>query len=115
MKMPRAHQAYVQRAKITEYLLSPTHRVGRGKEAFFRRFGYRAEEWSSLAEALRIHAAKYDVANTQDTPFGSRYIIEGQLETPDGRRPLVRAVWFIDTGATAPRFVSAYPLARSNK
>ena len=115
MKMPRAHQAHVPASKITEYLLSPTHRVGRGKEAFFRRFGYRAEEWSSLAEALRIHAAKYDVANTQDTPFGSRYIIEGQLETPDGRRPLVRAVWFIDTGATAPRFVSAYPLARSNK
>ena len=71
MKMPRAHQAYVQRAKITEYLLSPTHPDGRDKAAFFHHFGFRTEEWSLLADALRTHAQEHELANTQDTPFGT--------------------------------------------
>ena len=112
MKMPRAHQAYVQRAKITEYLLSPTHPDGRDKAAFFHHFGFRAEEWSLLADALRTHTLEYDVAKAQDTPFGIRYIIEGEIPTPSGRQPLVRSVWFVETGTTTPRLVSAYPLPR---
>jgi hypothetical protein len=28
----------------------------------------------------------------------------------DGRDALLRTVWFIDTGADTPRFVTAYPL-----
>jgi hypothetical protein len=30
----------------------------------------------------------------------------------DGRNPLVRAVWFIETGEAIPRLVTAYPLER---
>jgi hypothetical protein len=32
------------------------------------------------------------------------------MATPDGRTPLVRSVWFIDTGTEIPRFATAYPL-----
>ena len=34
------------------------------------------------------------------------------LETPDGRDPLVLAVWFIRSGEEIPRFVTAYPVGR---
>jgi hypothetical protein len=46
------------------------------------------------------------------TPFGTRYVIEGIISTPDGRVPLIRAVWFIETGEQIARFVAAYPLQR---
>ena len=49
---------------------------------------------------------------SEDTPFGTRYIIEGPRITPNGRQLQVRAVWFIDEGGQAPRFVTAYPLKR---
>jgi hypothetical protein len=32
------------------------------------------------------------------------------METPDGRKPVVRSVWFIEHGSQTPRFVTAYPL-----
>lgn len=28
---------------------------------------------------------------------------------PDGRVPTVRTVWFVETGHSTPRFVTAYP------
>jgi hypothetical protein len=41
--------------------------------------------------------------------MGEKYVLEGLLETPGGKRPPVRTVWIIDAGLTAPRLVTAYP------
>ncbi len=115
MKLPNHEQAMVPQRKITGYLLSPTHRDGRSKAAFFTRFGFSAASWEVLAEALRRHAADHNVMETEDTPFGTSYTIEGALVTPNGRAPRVRVVWFIETGETTPRFVTAYPLKGANE
>jgi len=42
--------------------------------------------------------------------LGTRYIIEGAVEVPDGRNLKIRTVWFLESGAGTPRFVTAYPL-----
>lgn len=47
---------------------------------------------------------------TEETPFGTRYVIEGPLIAPNGRELQIRTVWFIEEGSRAPRFVTAYPL-----
>ncbi len=112
MKLPNHADAVVPAAKITSYLLSTEHRDGRGKALFFLRFGYSIVDWPVMAEALRKHAADHEVALTEQTPFGIRYVIEGEVLAPDGRIPSIRAVWFIETGDDMPRFVTAYPLAR---
>ena len=108
MKLPRAGQAVVQEAKITTYLLSETHPVG--KAGFFLRFGFHPGNWQVLADAFRAHALEHEVSATQDSPHGTRNFVEGPLNTPQGRRPLVRTVWIVDKGAELPRLVSAYPL-----
>ena len=115
MKLPHAGKAVVPKEKLTNYLLSATHPLGHDKAAFFNRFGFRIEEWDVMAHSLREHIVDHDVASTQDTRLGTRYTVEGQLETPDGRRPLVRVVWFIARNANIPRFVTAYPLERSKR
>ena len=51
-----------------------------------------------------------DVVQTRETGFGPRYMVEGELNTPAGRRPRVRSVWQFDHGAIAPRLITAYPL-----
>jgi len=109
MKLPNCDKATAPREKIVDYLLSPTHRDGKSKAAFFARFGFSAEAWQTLAEALIRHATEHEVARAEDSPFGTRYVIEGDLHAPDGRAPLVRVIWFVDTGADIPRFVTAYP------
>lgn len=110
MKLPHLAGAVVPEKKITAYLLSETHRDGRHKAVFFLRFGFAADSWETLAEALREHAADHEVAQIEDSPFGTRYVVEGIMKAPDGRTPAIRSVWFIETGEDTPRLVTAYPL-----
>lgn len=110
MKLPNAELAVVDRAKIVDYLLSETHVVGRHKGAFFRRVGFAASRWQELAAALRNHAIEHEIAREEASPFGQRFVIEGIMQTPTGRTPYVRSIWFVRFEETAPRFVSAYPI-----
>ena len=110
MRLPNLANAVVPKAKITEYLLSTTHPVGRFKAEFFVRYGFMLDDRERLADALLRHAADFEVAKVDHTPFGIRYVIEGELISPDGRSPLVRSIWFVESGETLPRFVTAYPL-----
>jgi hypothetical protein len=112
MRLPNAERAAVPQPKITGYLLSISHRDGRSKAAFFLRFGFSTNVWQGLAEALRQHAIDHEISGVEDSPFGTRYVIEGMIHSPDGRNPMIRSVWFIEAGEEAPRFVTAYPLAR---
>jgi hypothetical protein len=110
MKLPNRERAVVPREKVVDYLLSPAHRDGRHKAVFFTGFGFSVERWEDLADALLRHASDHEVAKQEDSPFGTRYVVEGIMAMADGRDALPRTVWFIDTGADVPRFVTAYPL-----
>ncbi len=110
VKLPHAGTAVVEREKIVDYLLSYAHRYGASKARFFSEFGFRVEEWERLAEALHEHGRTQEVVREVETGFGPRYVVEGELTTPSGRRPRVRTVWQFDKGAVAPRLISAYPL-----
>ncbi len=108
-------KAFVPKAKITKYLLSFTHRDGRSKAEFFTRFGFSADAWEELVRVLRHHAATHNVKQIEDSPFGTRYIIEGIIQTPDGRTPVIRSIWFVEAGEEIPRFVTAYPVGGKNR
>ncbi len=64
----------------------------------------------TLAEALREHGRDHEVSRTRQTRWGPRFEIDGELNTPDGRRPRIRTVWQLDQGKIAPRLITAYPL-----
>ena len=112
MKLPNYERAVVPRAKVADYLLSETHRDGQHKALFFKRFGFAVEEWAILAQALQQHAADQEVTRVEVSPYGQRYMLEGPIPSPDGRNPLIRTVWFMETNEDTPRFVTAYPLRR---
>ena len=110
MRLPDHGGAEVPQDRITGYLLSATHRDGRHKAAFFIRCGFSQANWNTLAEALRRHATDNEVTRSEQTPFGSRYTVDGRLSMPDGSAVNVRVVWFVEHGETAPRLMTAYPL-----
>ena len=113
MQLENAGQAYVEQEKITGYLLSSDHRYGAHKAKFFGKFGFRVDAWSLLAQALRDHGQRHAVAGMKQTDFGTRYEVDGALETPTGQQPRIRTVWQIDVGEKAPRLITAYPLERA--
>ncbi len=114
MKLPNLARAVVPESKIRGYLLAENHPHGRHKALFFRRFGFSLGNPGLVASALVRHAGENEVAKMEDSPFGRRYIIDGTLEAPNGRAPMIRSVWFIRTGEQTPRFVTAYPLESVN-
>ena len=109
-KLPNADKIIVERGKVLDYLLNSEHRIGASKANFFCKFGFSADKWEVLAEALRVHGQSNGVTKEHETGFGPRYEVEGKLNTPDGRKPLVRSVWQLDKDAVAPRLITAYPL-----
>jgi len=78
-------------------------------------FGFLAQQWEIPAEALKFHAVYNEIAKTETSYFGMRYIIEGHIPSPDKRNPCVRSVWFIEKEANIPYFVTAYPLKGKSK
>jgi hypothetical protein len=77
--------------------------------------GFTIESWEELSEALWRHAADNEIVKIEDSPFGRRYIIEGELLGPAGKVAVIRSVWFIEAGEQIPRFVTAYPLQRRGR
>jgi hypothetical protein len=112
MKLPNLDQAQVPREKIVGYLLSFTHPDGRAKAEFFSRYGFTTGNWRDLALALLTHAKEHEVTRAEASPFGTRYVVEGIIRTPDDRDPQLRAVWFVEAGESVPRLVTAYPMSR---
>jgi hypothetical protein len=109
MKLPSSDRAIVPQAKITAYLLSEEHPVGRHKAAFFHHFGYALAEWQRLAADLLQHGLENEVGTVEDSPFGTRYVVEGIIHAPDGRDPRIKSAWFIEHGEEVPHLVTAYP------
>ena len=110
--LPHGQHATVDREKITEYLLSVSNPRGRTKATFFLGFGFNIDQWQDFATALRLHGASHDVVKVVKTPYGSRYYVDGTIETPDGRDPQVRTVWQVDVGSDYPRLITAHPIRR---
>jgi hypothetical protein len=86
VKLPNSDNASLPQEKITDYLLSPSHRDGRHKAAFFTAFGFTLENWQQLATALLHHANEHEVAREENSPFGKRYVIEGIMRRRMGER-----------------------------
>src|ERR1700733_14052649 len=109
MKLPNAHSATVPEQKVTQYLLNPSHPAGGSKARFFQHFGFTLAEWRKLAEALLRHGRENEVAAMEQTPHGTRYVVDGPLTAPDGLRLNIRSAWYINPGGDGgPRFVTAH-------
>jgi hypothetical protein len=110
LKLPNADRAQIAPEKILGYLLSPVHPSGRSKARFFRRLGFTLKRGSLLARALLRIAEEGEVVETVGTPFGTKYVVVGDLETPHENRIRLTTVWIILDGEDVPRFVTAYPV-----
>jgi len=110
VKLPYRDQAFVPKRKLTGYLLSLSHPVGRSKARFFRRVGFDESNVGEFQDALLALAQESEVTKTESTAYGKKYVATGPLQTPDGKSVLVRTVWIVEQKHPEKlRFVTAYP------
>ena len=109
MKLPNQKNASISLSKISDYLISETHPVGKWKAKIFQSHGYTQKNIESLREGLLSITNVEEVKDIINTIYGTKYIIDGNLKTPRGKELNVKTVWIIDAGREIPRFVPAYP------
>jgi hypothetical protein len=109
MQLPGQDRAFVEPAKVRDYLLSLEHPVGRFKCRFFRGLGYSPDSWEILAEQLLSLLDSFPAEPGQPSDFGTKFETRGSLEGPSGKLARVVSVWMIRHGEDFPRFITAFP------
>lgn len=110
MKLPKSKDVYISKEKLTEYILSETHTVGKLKARFFRAIGFDKTNVDELEKALLTIAKKSEVKEVMSSKYGKKYIIEAKVTAPIGIKVKLQTVWIIETGEDRPRFVTVYPV-----
>jgi len=107
--LPAAERAYIDPAKVRDYLLSPIHPVGRFKAVIFQSLGYKTDEWEKLRDDLLALARTTEAVPGQTSTFGQKYEVSGTLQGPNGREAKFTCVWLVPVDGEAPRFITAFP------
>jgi hypothetical protein len=106
--MPNWEQAFVEPAKLEDYLLNFEHPTGGTKARFLLSLGYRRDAWRLLRDDMLTQLANLDFVDEEITAYGHKFVIVGQLAGPVSTGT-VRRVWILLRGADRPRLVTAYP------
>ena len=109
MQLPGADRAVIEPRKLRDYLLSPSHPVGRYKATFFIGLGYDQNDWAQLASDLRELIASGDAIDAGANRYGRKHEVRGAIVGPSGRQASIVSVWITLESEDVPRFVTAYP------
>jgi hypothetical protein len=107
--LPDTERAFIAPEKLRDYLLSPTHAVGRFKAAFFAKPGYSQDDWQRLADDLRTQHLVREAVLVDRTPHGTKYRISAALVGPAGRAAMVVSIWIVSVDRAAARLITLLP------
>ena len=107
--LPGIERAFIDPAKVRDYLLSNVHPIGRFKAVVFATLGYRPDDWERLRDDLLALARDGDAAPGQISTYGQKYEVSGTLRGPNGREVRFTSVWLQPVEGGVPRFITAFP------
>ena len=108
VKLPRADDVEIDDKKVRDYLLSPTHPVGRFKARLFVALGFNLEMPGPFVAELRRSAQAGEVQSERDTKHDRKYTVLGTLRGPSDSLEVI-TVWFRDSGREGVRLVTVRP------
>jgi len=97
----------VPKEKLLQYLLLP--RDEDDKSEFLKIAGYKLSNWQRLRKDLYELVKENEVTNTEQSPYGVKYEIQGRLEGPNGKKLNVVSIWIKLRGKKELRFVTLFP------
>jgi hypothetical protein len=108
MKLPGGANAIVDISKLRDYCLDPQHPRGRHKaRVFLSALGLGRSDIDFLRAALLQAAREQDALPGEADVYGDRYTVDFQVTHGD-REAMVRSVWIILRGESAPRFTTCW-------
>ena len=108
MNLPNIDKVVIDSGKLQNYLLSPSHPVGRFKAEFFKSIGYTDDNWLSLETEIRA-LLRNDATIKEKTKYGQKYEGRGIVTGPGGLKAEIVTAWVVLKDEEIPRFITAYP------
>jgi hypothetical protein len=108
VKLPGSRRVRIDERKVRDYLLSPSHPVGRFKARVFAALGFNESTAGLFVAEIRRIAATGEVQAVEDTEFGRKYTVPGDLKGPTGQARVL-TVWFQEPRQAQVRLVSLRP------
>ncbi|GAG30265.1 unnamed protein product [marine sediment metagenome] len=112
--LPNHENAIIDSSKLKDYILSPTHPIGKFKAIYFKRAGYTDKSWQILERDIREQHLSKDIKEEENTSFGKKYRITSSLKGPDSVI-IITSVWIILKGEKFPRLITIIPGGEVNE
>lgn len=110
MRLPNFQDAYIDLAKLTDYVLDPDDPRGRHKARVFRSaLGISKEKAAELHRLLLESLEKLDAVRGELDFYGQRYIVDCKIVT-DAGEAIVRTAWIVRRNEEFPRLTTCYVL-----
>ena len=108
--LPNVSRAVLDLRKIEDYCLNPTHPRGRHKARVFREaLGVGQSEAGWLREMLLAGLQNTEAAELGWDAFGTRWGVDVSVARQN-RHVVIRTIWIVRSGETAPHFVTCWVL-----
>jgi hypothetical protein len=109
MKVPYSEQAYIEREKLTQYLLNFDHPDGASKAAFYEAMGFNLSNVDELETELLRLIDDNEMNSISENQHGTKYVVIGTCYGTEERTRLLKTVWLIEKTKKYPRLITAYP------
>lgn len=108
--LPNPNEAVLDIRKIEDYCLSPSHPRGRHKARVFREaLDLQRSDAGWLRDVLLEAARSGEASQIAADSWGTQWRLDAAV-TRQGKSVVVRTIWIVRTGQTAPRFVTCWVL-----
>lgn len=99
---------YIPKEKFTEYLLSPTHSVGKHKAKVFKAsLGYTIDNWEDLLDNILDNFDETKLVETERIKAGIKYNCIMNLTGPNGNTCPVKTTWILRPETDTYQLVTA--------
>jgi hypothetical protein len=108
LKLPGGEDVFIDRRKLVDYALSPTHHTGKHKARVFASvLGFTRRDAAALITALRVAAAEEDAHRIWVNEHGSGYRVRFLFKF-NGRSAIIVSGWRVPADGSKTRLVTAY-------
>ncbi len=109
-RLPHSDEAILDIRKIEDYCLSPSHPRGRHKARVFREaLDLQRSDAAWLRDALLEAARSNEASQDAVDAWGAHWRLDATIRR-HGKTAVIRTMWIVRTGETAPRFVTCWVL-----
>ena len=109
MKLSEQFEIEIPKEKIVGYVLSPSHKIGSLKAAYFKSYGFTLEKYAQFISAIEKLVSENEIKEKVNKKHGVTFLVDGKIKTPKKKLISIRTVWIVEHKSKTARLITVYP------